>query len=114
MSVEDLANSMLEKLKGISQAETVIGKPIQAGEATIVPVSRVSLAFGLGGNKGKIEMTGSGGGISVEPIAFLVVNAGEVKLLPVNGKEASAVSKLVDLVPDVVEAFKKDEKKADA
>ena len=42
MAIEKLAETLLEKLRFITQAETVIGKPIQAGESTVVPVSRVS------------------------------------------------------------------------
>ena len=49
MAIEKLAETLLEKLRFITQAETVIGKPIQAGESTVVPVSRVSVGFGFGG-----------------------------------------------------------------
>ena len=46
MAIEQFADILLEKLRFISQAETVVGKPIQAGEhTTIIPVSRVSLGF---------------------------------------------------------------------
>ncbi len=113
MSIEALADTMLEQLKTISQAETVIGKPIQAGNTTIVPVSKVSLGFGLAGNKGKLEIAGSGGGIQVEPIAFLVVSEDGVSMLPVDKSNNSALSKLVDLVPDVLNTFKKEESKKD-
>jgi len=41
MAIEKLAETLLEKLRFITQAETVIGKPIQAGDSTVVPVSRV-------------------------------------------------------------------------
>ena len=55
MAIEQFADILLEKLRFISQAETVVGKPIQAGEhTTIIPVSRVSLGFGLGGHSGKV------------------------------------------------------------
>jgi uncharacterized spore protein YtfJ len=107
MSVEALADSILEKLKSISQAETVIGKPIQAGNATIVPVSKVSMGFGLAGNKGKLEISGSGGGIHVEPIAFLVVNEKEVRLLPL-GQEQTGLGRIIELVPELIESFRKD------
>ncbi len=107
MSVEALAAAVLENLKSISQAETVIGKPIQTGSKTIVPVSKVSMGFGLAGNKSKLELSASGGGIQVEPIAFLVVSDDEVKLLPVN-KEGGVLGKVVDMIPDIVDKFTKD------
>ncbi len=108
MAIEQFADILLEKLRFISQAETVIGKPIQAGEhTTIIPVSRVSLGFGLGGHSGKGEITGSGGGASVEPVAFLVISGDDVRVVPVT-RDNSMLSKIVDIVPDVVSSFKKD------
>jgi len=108
MAIEQFADILLEKLRFISQAETVIGKPIQAGEhTTIIPVSRVSLGFGLGGHSGKGEVTGSGGGASVEPVAFLVLSGDDVRIVPVT-RDNSMLSKIVDLVPDVMSSFKKD------
>ncbi len=108
MAIEQFADILLEKLRFISQAETVIGKPIQAGEhTTIIPVSRVSLGFGLGGHSGKGEITGSGGGASVEPVAFLVLSGDDVRIVPVT-RDNSMLSKIVDLVPDVMSSFKKD------
>ena len=50
MAIEKLAETLLEKLRFITKAETVIGNPIQAGESTVVPVSRVSVGFGFGGS----------------------------------------------------------------
>jgi len=104
MSIETLADTLLEKLRLISQAETVVGKPIQAGSATIIPVSRVSLGFGIGGHAGKGDLTGSGGGAQVDPVAFLVIQGDDVRVLPVN-KESSLMQKVYDLVPEIVAKF---------
>ncbi len=108
MAIENLAESILEKVKLITQADTVIGKPIQAGDTTIIPVNRISVGFGIGGHSGKGETSASGGGASVEPVAFLSVHNGEVRILPVT-KDSSMVAKVMDLVPDVVAKFKKSE-----
>ena len=106
MAIQDFAEKLLGGLKEISQAETVIGKAIETDGATIIPVSRVSVGFGLGGNQGKSELTGSGGGASVDPIAFLVIQDGNVKLLPI-AKADSTLNKVIDLVPELVDSFKK-------
>lgn len=106
MAIENLAETLLEKIKLITQAETVIGKPIQAGETTILPVNRISVGFGIGGHSGKGESSASGGGASVEPVAFLSIHQGEVRILPVT-KDSSMMSKVMDLVPDVVSKFQK-------
>ena len=107
MSFETIAEAILEKLKEISKTETVVGKPIEVGETTLVPISKVSLGFGMGSNDGKKEMAGSGGGVSVEPIAFLVVKDGIVKVLPVSYSK-DVLGKLVDLIPDAMQLIKKD------
>ena len=82
MAIEKLAETLLEKLRFITQAETVIGKPIQAGDSTVVPVSRVSVGFGFGGHQSKGDTSASGGGASVEPVAFLVIKGDDVISCP--------------------------------
>ena len=61
MAIEKLAETLLEKLRYITKAETVIGEPIQAGESTVIPVSRVSVGFGFGGHQNKGDTSASGG-----------------------------------------------------
>lgn len=101
--IDILAETILEKLRTVSQAETVIGKPIQAGVTTVIPVSRVSMGFGLGGKKD--DATASGGGVSINPVAFVVISGDDVRVMPI-AKDNSIVSKVADLVPDVLSAFK--------
>ena len=106
MAIETLADTLLEKIKLITQAETVIGKPIQAGDTTIVPVNRISVGFGVGGHSGKGDLAASGGGASVEPVAFLAIQNNDVRVLPVS-KDTSVMAKVMDLVPDVISKFQK-------
>ena len=104
MAIEKLAETLMEKLRFITKAETVIGEPIQAGESTVVPVSRVSLGFGFGGHQGKGDTSASGGGASVDPVAFLVIKGDDVRIMPIT-KDSSLVSKVMDIVPDVMNKF---------
>jgi uncharacterized spore protein YtfJ len=106
MSVESIAETLLEKLKSIAQTETVVGKPIHSGDSTIIPVSRISVGMGMGGHTGKSDTASSGGGLRVEPIAFLVLKGDDIRVLPVE-KAQSALSKVLDLTPDVVAALLK-------
>ncbi|MDR0517042.1 MAG: hypothetical protein LBH25_08370 [Fibromonadaceae bacterium] len=117
MSVESIAETLLEKLKEIAQTETVIGEPIHSGESTVVPVSRVSIGMGMGGHSGKGNLASSGGGLRIDPVAFLVLRGDDVKVLPVE-KGQSALSKVADLTPDVIAYLlktisKKNEKEKD-
>ena len=107
MSIENFAQTLLGKLKELSAADTVIGKALETPQGTVIPVSRMSVGFGIGNHTGKGESTGSGGGVSIEPVAFLVLKDDNIQLLPVS-KNNSALHKALDLVPEIMDLFKKD------
>jgi uncharacterized spore protein YtfJ len=109
MSLETMAAAVLDKLKSIAQTETVIGKPIQLESLTLIPVSKVSVGFGLGGQNTKSEMAGTGGGLSVEPIAFLAVSGDSVRIINLS-REKDAFARAIDLVPEVLDLLKKGKK----
>lgn len=115
MSTPDILSILLKEVESIAKSETVVGEPIQAGEATIVPVSHVAIGFGVGGGdmdgelptsrqtKGRFGVSGTGGGISVDPVAFIVVTKdGRAQLLPLKGG-TSQISRVIDLVPEVLD-----------
>lgn len=109
MNLDTMAAVLLEKLKGIAQTDTVVGQPIVADGVTLIPVSRVSVGFGLGGASGKGEVAGSGGGLTVEPIAFIVVQDGNTKIVSLT-RDKDIFGKAMDLVPEVLSLLKKDKK----
>ena len=108
MSIDDLVRTVMEELHTIVKTETVVGEPVEVGESTVlVPVCRVSFGFGVGG-RGPIETTGgggTGGGASVEPIAFVVIKDGKPQLLSFQERKPS-LGKVVELVPDILEKVK--------
>jgi uncharacterized spore protein YtfJ len=107
VSIEQFAQTLLEQLKSLAQTETVIGKPIETPFATVIPVSKVSMGFGLGNSKNKIDVTGSGGGASIEPLGFLVITPdGDVKLMQLATKDSSMGQKLAEIVPELWSHFK--------
>ena len=107
MNLDGMASVLLEKLKGIAQTDTVVGQPIVAEGITLIPVSRVSVGFGLGGHSGKGEAAGSGGGLSVEPIAFVVVKDDDVRIVSLT-RDKDVIGKALDLVPEVLSLLKKE------
>ena len=107
MNLDTMASVLLDKLKLIAQTDTVVGQPIVADDTTLIPVSRVSVGFGLGGASGKGEVAGSGGGLTVEPIAFIVVQNGITKIVNLT-QSKDLLGKVIDLVPDVISMLKKD------
>lgn len=117
MSVEDLIRTMMKEFGQIVKTETVIGEPMVVGETVIVPVSKISFGFGAGGNKGD-QRSGTGGGGSVEPVAFIVIRDGKAQLLPLQEGSAS-FRKLLELAPDVIRKVrsfreKREKRKAEA
>lgn len=120
MSLSDVIKTALDQMQYIAKTETVIGEPIKIGNVTLIPVSRVSIGFAAGG-AGKDDQAasgaGTGGGISITPVAFLSVNDDRVHIHPVTPFDPF-LSKLFSMAPDalkkVSQFFKKDGEAAPA
>ncbi len=108
MAVEDMIQTVLEELRNIAQTEVHVGKPMEVGNAHVIPVSKISMGFGAGGYGSEGETgqgRGTGGGVSVEPVAFLVVRDDDVQLLNLQ-VPGSPIGQLVELIPDIVDQLK--------
>lgn len=120
--IQGIMSTAMEKIREMVDVETIIGDPIHVEDGTvIIPVSKVSFGFASGGSDLPTKMTkdlfggGSGAGISIQPIAFLVVSNGEVKLLQMS-MNASTENAIINMVPDAIDKIsalfsKKDDKK---
>lgn len=107
--VQGMMGTTLEKLRSMVDANTVIGDPMQLdGGITLIPVSRISYGFAAGGSdlpsKTQRDLFGggSGAGVNVTPIAFLVVTGGKVDMLQLVAKPDTS-DRLVNMIPDVVD-----------
>jgi sporulation protein YtfJ len=110
--IEGLMKTAMESIQEMVDVSTVVGDPVEVPDGTVViPISRVALGFAAGGgefevNKGENESAypfggGSGAGVSVQPVGFLVIAEGQVRLLPVDSD--AIAGRLVDLAPQVLE-----------
>lgn len=106
--LESLVRTAMEKIREMTECETVIGKPIVTADGTtIIPVSKVSFGFASGGSDLPTKSTkdqfggGSGAGITIQPMAFIVVHEGETKLLQMT-TNTSYENAVVNVVPEVV------------
>ena len=105
-SVEDLIERVMGELHRIVKTETVIGEPVRAGDLTLIPVSKISFGFGAGGGQEGRGQSGTGGGATVEPIAFVVVDGeGKAQILNLAEKDVSW-GQLVGLMPEAVAKIK--------
>lgn len=108
-NVQGLLGTSMEKIKEMVDANTVVGTPITVQDGvTLIPVSKISYGFASGGSdlpsKKEAELFGggSGAGINITPVAFIVISGGDVRMLSVVAKPDSS-DKLVNLVPDLVD-----------
>jgi len=105
-SMDSLIERVLGELNKIVQTRTVVGEPVTAGSVTLIPVSKISLGFAAGGGTEGSGRSGTGGGATVEPIGFVVVDGnGKVQVMTMKEKEISW-GQLVELVPDAVSKVK--------
>ena len=110
-----LMQTTLENIKDMVDVNTVIGEPIPTGSgATVIPVSKVSFGFVSGGGEYDPPQTptadipfagGSGAGVSVQPVGFLVVSPGSVKVLP--AQQPTAWERALNAAPQLMEDVKR-------
>ena len=104
--VKGLLDTTMEKLRTMVDADTVIGEPLEVSGTTIIPVSKVAFGLATGGSdfsgKGASNKFGGGGGagVSVTPIAFIVIKGAEVKMLQIYTDE-SALNKAIGTAPEL-------------
>ena len=122
--IGNLMDTTMNKIKEMIDVNTIIGEPITAPDGTlIIPVSKVSYGFASGGSDLPTKKEnkdcfggGSGAGVTIQPVAFLSVYKGNVKLIPIE-KFDGASDRIVGMIPDMIdkvkEVFKKDKKKTD-
>lgn len=100
----EVVESLLGGMNSIMAAKTVVGEATKVGDTIIVPLVDVSFGVGAGSTTADKKNAGCGGfGAKMSPSAVLVIKNGSTKL--VNIKNQDAVTKILDLVPDVVEHF---------
>lgn len=107
--VKELMGNTMDKIKEMVDVNTIIGNPINTPDGTtVIPISKVSYGFASGGSdlpmKSPKETFGGigGAGISIQPIGFLVISGGNVKLLQLSTAE-NTINNIVNMVPDMVD-----------
>ncbi|WP_163100201.1 GerW family sporulation protein [Peribacillus alkalitolerans] len=123
--IQGLMNSAMENLKQMIDVNTIIGDPVETPDGSVIlTVSKVGFGFAAGGSEFHLNSSenginhnnhpfggGSGGGVSITPIAFLVVNSSGVNMLHLD-QNTHIIEKIIDLAPTtfekIKEIFKKD------
>ena len=106
-TLPNMLENTIAKIREMVDVNSVVGEPIVVGDTTIIPVSKVSVGFGGGGSdftKGNDAFGGgAGGGVKVHPICFLVVQNGNVRMMPVPTPANTTADRLVEMVPDTLD-----------
>ena len=112
--LNEMMTSSMAKIKDMIDVNTVIGKPITTPDGvTLIPITKVSVGYGGGGsdfvtknypaNRDNAFGGGAGAGVTITPMAFVVIRGESVRMLPVAEPASSAVGRIVELVPDILD-----------
>jgi sporulation protein YtfJ len=119
--IQGLMKTAMENIKEMVDVNTIVGDPVQTPDGSVIlPISKVGFGFAAGGSEflGELEQDqhnkndannasvslpfggGSGGGVSITPIAFLVVSSSGVKVVPLDN-QTHLYERLIDSAPQV-------------
>ena len=109
-NIADTIRQALSEVRSMADSQTIVGEPINVGETTLIPVSKVSIGVGIGGGtygKDTANNAGAGGtGLTVSPVAFIVVSKdGSVSMLNVGESAGASGSKIAGTVNDIDKAL---------
>lgn len=121
--IQGLMQTAMENIRDMVDVNTIVGDPVECPDGSVImPISRVGFGFAAGGSEwaidgksnggssgdasnAKVELPfggGSGGGVSITPIAFLVVGQGTVRVVPLDN-QTHILERIIDSTPKVVE-----------
>lgn len=114
--IEDLMKTAMENIKDMIDVNTIVGDPVETPDGSVImPISKVGFGFAAGGSEFTTKETmrnlqehnmpfggGSGGGVSIMPIAFLVVGPSGVKVVQLD-QQTHMFERLIDTVPKMMD-----------
>ena len=110
-AISDMLDVAMQKIREMGDANTIIGEPITTHDGvTLIPVSKLCLGIVGGGcdrpKKGETQGSFGGGigtGVRIEPVAFMIVKEGSVRMIYVSPPSDSTLDKVIDTVPEVID-----------
>lgn len=112
--LSEMMSSSMGKIREMIDVNTVIGDPIVTGDGvSIIPVTKVSIGYGGGGsdfatknypaNRDNAFGGGAGAGVTITPVAFLIVRGENVRMLPVAEPASTSMDRLIEQLPDLID-----------
>ena len=108
-NIGSLCDVTMSKIRELVDVDTVVGTPITTpDQITIIPVSRVSYAFASGGSDFRVKEKpgfggGNGAGVKIEPIGFLIVKDGSIRMMNITPPAATTVDRLIEKAPEFID-----------
>ncbi|MCR4430680.1 MAG: GerW family sporulation protein [Tepidanaerobacteraceae bacterium] len=118
--IESLIKTSMESIKEMVDVNTIVGDAVETPDGSvIIPVSKVTFGFAAGGGEFNLKTSqdndkgsqqsypfggGSGAGVSVQPVAFMVVGQGQIRLLPVT--QNAMIERIIDIAPQILDQLK--------
>ncbi len=111
--IQGLMYTAMQSIRDMIDVNTIVGDPVETPDGTvIIPISKVGLGFGVGGSDHSAHKNpadkqamfggGAGGGVSITPVAFMVVGKGQIRLMPVN-PNTTIYDRILDMVPTAID-----------
>ena len=113
-NISDMISSAMERMQKMVDVNTIVGQPVQVGEdVTIIPITKVHIGMGGGGTDFATKSAlaakkdpfggGMGAGVSVDPVAFLVIQGKSVRMLPVAEPASTTLDRVVEQAPELLD-----------
>ena len=113
-NISDMLTSSMEKIQKMVDVNTIIGQPVHLGDGvTIVPITKVHIGMGGGGTDFATKSAlsakkdpfggGLGAGVSIDPVAFLILKGDSVRMLPVAEPASTTGDRIVEQAPDLID-----------
>lgn len=113
-NISEMLTSSMEKIQKMVDVNTIIGQPVKLGDdVTIVPITKVHIGMGGGGTEFATKSVlnsrkdpfggGLGAGVSIDPVAFLVIRGNSVRMLPVAEPASTTLDRIVEQAPDLLD-----------
>lgn len=107
--IGNLLDVTMEKMRGMVDVNTIVGEPINTPDGlTVIPVSKVSFAFASGGSDFQAKDRpafggGNGAGVKIEPIGFLIVKEGSVRMVNITPPASTTLDRIIEKAPELMD-----------
>ena len=110
-NISSLMETTMNKIRDMVDVNTVVGTPITTPDGiTVIPVSRISYAFATGGSDFRVKEKpgfggGNGAGVKIEPMGFLIVKDGNVRMVGVTPPANNSIDRAIEKAPELMDTI---------